>query len=524
MSITFGNGITLGAGVAAFEPTTLKLSLDAGSYTNITTNSGAAYGSGSTTGFFRVLNRSTTWDDLYATWSDGNWSCVQFPGSVVTNVTIPNPSEPDSPAITITGGTFVDTTFYSFTSGSIWADSVNQLPFRLYNGVTYDSDNGGSMVFVSTSSQYAASTTSLSNLSTWTVEAWHYYDGTNTGALPCIVTETFVGGVLNYTLGWPTGSPNLQAGFFNGNWQATPTGYTLASGSWYHLVGTYNGSAIRLYVNNTLINQTSYAYTPTSGGAGIRLMARWDSDDYWGGKLGLINIYEGAMTRAEIAKKWNANKTRFGLDGIVLSVADFTGATDTAVPLNYGLKQWNCYGGPYSWVYMPNLTPATLNKLINSLGDPQTSPGTSYSLWGIYEATWTNADPVELVNSYVGILFVWDTLTSTYHLELHGYLDTAGTVNIGASTLTYPVILNNIGSLTIATNSDGGLGGWNPTALSIAYNSTVISTYPVGSKITFQNGDVRTIVQWDDYGPTYIDLFWDSPTTSSPLFPITLSI
>ena len=76
-------------------------------------------------------------------------------------------------------------------------------------------------------------------------------------------------------------------------------------------------------------------------------------------------------------------------------------------------------------------------------------------------------------------------------------------------------------SLTIATNDSGGLTGWNSNALSIAYDPTVISTYPVGSTITFQDGSTATITQWDDYGPIYIDLFWDTPKTGT-IFPITL--
>ena len=75
--------------------------------------------------------------------------------------------------------------------------------------------------------------------------------------------------------------------------------------------------------------------------------------------------------------------------------------------------------------------------------------------------------------------------------------------------------------LTIATNDGGGLTGWAPDALSIAYDPTVISTYPVGSTITWQDDSTATIVQWDDYGPLYIDLFW-TPAKTGTLFPITL--
>jgi len=63
---------------------------------------------------FRVLNRGGNWDEFFANWTNGSWTCVQFPGSVVTNMTIPDPGEPDSPSITITGGTFVVSNYYSF--------------------------------------------------------------------------------------------------------------------------------------------------------------------------------------------------------------------------------------------------------------------------------------------------------------------------------------------------------------------------------------------------------------------------
>ena len=79
------------------------------------------------------------------------------------------------------------------------------------------------------------------------------------------------------------------------------------------------------------------------------------------------------------------------------------------------------------------------------------------------------------------------------------------------------------GPLTIATNSGGGLNGWNPTAFDISPNPAIGTTYPVGSQITFQNGEVRTMVQVDDYSPTYMDIFYDSPISSTTLFPITIS-
>ena len=77
-------------------------------------------------------------------------------------------------------------------------------------------------------------------------------------------------------------------------------------------------------------------------------------------------------------------------------------------------------------------------------------------------------------------------------------------------------------TLVIPTNDQGGLTGWSQTAAGIPYSATVIATYPVGSTITFQDGSTSTITQWDDYGPTYIDIFWND-SKSGNIFPITLT-
>ena len=76
-------------------------------------------------------------------------------------------------------------------------------------------------------------------------------------------------------------------------------------------------------------------------------------------------------------------------------------------------------------------------------------------------------------------------------------------------------------ALIITDDGSGGLVGWAAGAASIAYSSTVIAAYPIGSTITFQDNTTATITGWDDYGPLYIDIFWDTPKTGT-IFPITL--
>jgi hypothetical protein len=83
---------------------------------------------------------------------------------------------------------------------------------------------------------------------------------------------------------------------------------------------------------------------------------------------------------------------------------------------------------------------------------------------------------------------------------------------------------NSYPCLGIATNSTGGLDGFSvggqAVAFSILPNPVIGTTYPVGSQITFQNGEVRTMIGIDDYSPSYIDIFYDSPISTNILFPI----
>jgi hypothetical protein len=84
---------------------------------------------------------------------------------------------------------------------------------------------------------------------------------------------------------------------------------------------------------------------------------------------------------------------------------------------------------------------------------------------------------------------------------------------------------NSYPCLGIATNAGGGLNGFSVGGQAVAFailpNPAIGTTYPIGSLITFQNGEVRTFVGYDDYGSVY-DMFYDSPISTDTLFPITI--
>jgi len=199
-------------------------------------------------------------------------------------------------------------------SGSTWTDLISSKAFTLFGTPTYNSGNGGYLSFAPASSQYAQATSLTSSLGKWTLETWHYYTGTNSSGQPCIITEVFPGSTsqINYSLGTNSGAGTLQNGFFNGAWRTT-TGTSLTANTWNHIVGTYDGATIKLYVNNSLIQSSSYSGTAATSQGGIRLMRRWDSAQYWGGRLAIVNIYTGSFTATDVTQNYNTNKGRFGL-------------------------------------------------------------------------------------------------------------------------------------------------------------------------------------------------------------------
>lgn len=204
-------------------------------------------------------------------------------------------------------------------SGSTWFDlTTSGLNVTLYSSPTYSSANGGYIAFTPSSSQYGGTSGTYNGgvaLTRWTTEVWHYYTNVTVGNLSAIICSTYAGNV-NFALGSPVGGAsgkNLAAAYFAGTWYYTSSTYTLPSVGWYHIVGTYDGTNLKLYVNNVLTQTQASATTPGFGGGEIRLMRRWDSGDYWGGYLAIARVYKRALSADEVNTNYQVNKARFGL-------------------------------------------------------------------------------------------------------------------------------------------------------------------------------------------------------------------
>lgn len=204
-------------------------------------------------------------------------------------------------------------------TGSTWTNLVGGSGnATLINSPTYNSANSGYLNFSKTSLEYAT-VPNIGTIQNWTVEVWVRFTSSLTGQVASVVGNQFnLSSSLNFSIGTNNapGSYNIVAGFFQNGWYNT-TGFAPTLNTWYQIVGTYDGSTIKQYVNGTASGGTLNVSATLQSGGEVRMMKRWDSALTSGnlidGDLSIVRIYNRALNATEITQNYNANKSRFGL-------------------------------------------------------------------------------------------------------------------------------------------------------------------------------------------------------------------
>jgi len=196
-------------------------------------------------------------------------------------------------------------------TGTTWTDiSRNGNDGSLVNmdGTNFNSSNGGSLTFDG-SNEYVKFGSSIqpSNIS---VSIWVQPN-----------TSMLSGGykaVIDKSSSWymflNNGTPIF---FINGDFDNATSSVTLTS-DWYNLVGVYDQTNIYIYVNGILTGTTSYTSSINNNSNPIEILSRstienkannYKSD----GKASNVQIYNKALTAAEVEQNFNALRGRFGI-------------------------------------------------------------------------------------------------------------------------------------------------------------------------------------------------------------------
>ena len=213
---------------------------------------------------------------------------------------------------------------YSYPgSGTTWSDiSRGGNNGTLVNGPTYNSANGGSIVFDGTNDYVTIPYQSSLGLSSQgTLNIWCYPTTLSQGAFAGLVGMT-TGGNPNqqsYYLHWRKFNNTIQAAIQNAgtyNFIETPLPTSIA---WYNFTFTWNGTSINLYQNGTSVatpkSQTINAQALTSPVdiGGRMFQGDGGASGYFAGYIPITQIYNRALNATEVLQNYNATKTRFGL-------------------------------------------------------------------------------------------------------------------------------------------------------------------------------------------------------------------
>ena len=150
-----------------------------------------------------------------------------------------------------------------------------------------------------------------------TYEAWVYPDravttGTRRGAIWSNSATTYIGifdsndGGATHGLHWALQTSNSRSGSNNGS---------IPNRAWSHIVGTYDGTNTRGYVNGVLVYNVAQSGTVSDGTyyVGTYGNAVNDTTHNWEGNISQARMYTRALTQAEIQANFNFNRWRFGV-------------------------------------------------------------------------------------------------------------------------------------------------------------------------------------------------------------------
>ena len=89
------------------------------------------------------------------------------------------------------------------------------------------------------------------------------------------------------------------------------TGTILSANTWYHVIGTYDGANVKIYINGTL--KKSYTTTITPGSfTPIKTVIGWHySDRFFNGQIDDVRIYNYALTPEQVKTLYNGGAVNF---------------------------------------------------------------------------------------------------------------------------------------------------------------------------------------------------------------------
>ena len=193
-------------------------------------------------------------------------------------------------------------------SGTTWRDlSGNNNTGTLTNGPTFNSANGGNLVFNGSNQFINCGNNSSVQVTIGTISAW--VRTTTPGAsFRSIIAKQGAWGLFF--------NDGILVTYDWGNAQTRTTGLNIANGIWNHTamtftqtVGTPSNNAI-IYLNGASVLTTTIKHSNHNVNLQI---AEANANQFLNGNIASAQIYNRALSADEVLQNYNGTKSRFGI-------------------------------------------------------------------------------------------------------------------------------------------------------------------------------------------------------------------
>ena len=197
-------------------------------------------------------------------------------------------------------------------NGTTWTDLAGTNNGTLVNGPTFNSGNGGSIVFDGVNDYIQVS--DINNISQLSVESWVYAN--SVGSYNAIASQFRANAFSLSSWVLETVGSDIRLYIANGSslvYSSTPFDIS----AWVHIIGTFDGTTARIYKNGIAGATTGTTAAINNSNLNINIGALYNSggtegsDGRWNGKISNVKLYNRALNATEILQNYNATKGRY---------------------------------------------------------------------------------------------------------------------------------------------------------------------------------------------------------------------
>jgi hypothetical protein len=140
------------------------------------------------------------------------------------------------------------------------------------------------------------------------------------GSSRVLIAKTDVGNSADWGYGIRTisnGNTYMEIG--NGSTSITSPATGLTINNWYQVVGVWTNVAsnsLALYINGSLVGSNSHLFTSIKNTTSPLYTGSFNGGQFsqwFNGRMGVVRMYNSALTGSQILQNFNADKSKYGL-------------------------------------------------------------------------------------------------------------------------------------------------------------------------------------------------------------------